>query len=230
MGSSVHANYHDLKTISHVPLALFCILSNCLDKPLVATDSAKLQGLRRSLTEAASDLEVSFEDPRQRSRQQKLVQGCVTFIDRILKNGKCSSNELDKLVDGMRPSIVQNAAEAARMRIDNYHAQMKRWRREVSDDEWRSLYVIIPGAAMPRNNNLAVGYFAKLFEQDGEGNRVIYAESQFEESQALTLLATHLLDSRIGTVFFHDSSRMKRDLLGPFGAAYLDALDFRNLR
>ena len=107
---------------------------------------------------------------------------------------------------------------------------MKRWRRDISDDAWERLYVIIPGAAMPRKNNLAVGYFAKLFEQDGEGDRVIYAESQFEESQALKLLGTHLLDSRIGTVFFDDSSRMKRDLLGPFANAYLDALDFQNLR
>ncbi len=229
-GSSVHANYHDLKTMSHGPLALFCILNNCLDKPLTAAHSEKLKILRTSLAEVASDLEVAFEDPRQRSRQQKLVHACTTLIDSILRNGKCSSQELGKLVDGMRPSIVQNAAEAARMRIDNYHAQMQRWRREVTDDEWRNLYVIIPGAAMPRNNSLAVGYFAKLFEQEGEGNRVIYAESQFEESEALKLLGTHLLDGRIGTVFFDDSSRMKRDLLGPFANAYLDALNFQNLR
>ena len=83
---------------------------------------------------------------------------------------------------------------------------------------------------MPRKNSLAVGYFAKLFEQEGEGKRVVYAESQFEESQALQLLGTHLLDGRIGSVFFDDSSRMKRDLLGPFANVYLDTLDFQNLR
>jgi hypothetical protein len=229
-GSSVHSNYHELKTISHGPLALFCILCDCLDKPLSATHSKKLTGLRTSLTEAAGELESAFEDPTQRSRQEKLLQGCIKFIDSVLKNEHCNSKELDTLIRGLRPSIVQNAAEAARMRIDNYHAQMKRWRRDVSDDQWRNLYVIIPGAAMPRTNSLPVGYFAKLFEQEGEGNRVIYAESQFQDSQALKLLGTHLLDSRIGTAFFDDSSRMKRDLLGPYAEAYLDALDFQNLR
>jgi hypothetical protein len=228
-GRSIHANYHNLKAISHGPLTLFCILSDCLDKPLSATHSTKLKDLRTSLTEVASDLEVVFEDPKQRTRQLHLVQGCAKFIDGVLKDGRCRAQELDRLVDGLRPAIVQNAAEAARLRIDNYHSQMKRWRREVSVDEWRSLHVIIPGAAMPRKNSLAVSYFAKLFQQDGEGDRVIYAESQFEESQALTLLGTHLLDSRIGTVFFDDSSRMKRDLLGPFANAYLDALDFDQL-
>jgi len=228
-GSSVHANYHDLKAVSHGPLALFCILTNCLDKPLSADHSAKLKRLRTSLTAVANDLQVAFEDPRQRSRQEQLVHGCAKFIDTILRNRRCSSEELDELVDGVRASIALNAGEAARLRIDNYHEQMKRWRGEVSDDEWRSLYVIIPGAAMPRKNSLAVRYFAKLFEQEGEGNRVIYAESQFEESQGLKLLGTHLLDSSIGKVFFDDSSRMKRDLLGPFANAYLDALDFEQL-
>ena len=81
-----------------------------------------------------------------------------------------------------------------------------------------------------KTGGLAVRYFAKLFGQAGEGNRIIYAESQFEESEGLRLLATHLLDGRIGEAFFDDSSRMKRDLLGPFANVYLDSLDFEQLR
>ena len=118
----------------------------------------------------------------------------------------------------MRPRPLFEAASRVRLRrpteIDNYNGQMKLWRSELSDTEWTKLYILIPGASLPRKNSLAVGYFAKLFEQEGEGNRVIYAKSQFDESQDPQLLATHLLDSRIGEVFFDDSSRMNRDLLG----------------
>lgn len=228
-GSIVHANYHDLKTISHGPLALFCILNTCADQPLTADHVARLQGMRKSLQAVVGDLEAAFKDPRQRSRQVHIVEGCVAFIDLIVTNGKCDPRQLDALVDGLRPLLVLNATEAARLRIDNYHAQMQRWRVELSDAAWKKLYVIIPGASMPRKNSLAVRYFAKLFEQEGEGGRVIYAEAQFEESQDLQLLGTHLLDSSIGKAFFDDSSRMKRDLLGPFANAYLDELDFEGL-
>ncbi len=133
-------------------------------------------------------------------------------------------------MDQLRPLILANTAEAARLRIDNYHRQMKQWRRELNDDQWQRIQVIIPGATMPRNNSLAVGYFAKLFAQAGEGNRLIYAESRFDESQALALLGTHLLDRQIGVAFFDDASRMSRDMLGPSADAYLDTLDFEPLR
>ena len=46
----------------------------------------------------------------------------------------------------------------------------------------------------------------------------------------LQLLGTFLLDSAIGEAFFDDSSRMKRDLLGPSANTYLDLLDFEQLR
>jgi hypothetical protein len=230
VGSAVHPNYHDLKAMAHGPLALFCILENRVDQPLTVQHTKKLAGLREALSAVASDLETTFDDPKQRSRQTKLVQSCVGFIERSLAKGQCDAEELDDSVDELRSVIVSNAAEATRLRINNYHEQMTRWRGKMSDDQWRNLYIIIPGATMSRKNSLAVRYFAKLFEQEGEGNRVIYAESQFDESQDLQLLGTHLLDSSIGETFFDDSSRMKRDLLGPFANAYLDALDFERLR
>jgi len=229
-GSRVHANYHDLKAVSHGPLALFCILGDCLDKPLDPEHAAKLQGLAKSLAAVEGDLEAVFAEPEQRSRQARILQGCVELIDAVLKAGMCGPDALDELVDSLRPLLVLNATEAARLRIDNYHAQIKRWRGELSAAQWKQLYVIIPGASLPRRNSLAVQYFAKLFQQEGEGGRVIYAEAQFDESQDLQLLGTHLLDSSIGRAFFDDSSRMKRDLLGPFANAYLDALDFEGLR
>jgi hypothetical protein len=69
-----------------------------------------------------------------------------------------------------------------------------------------------------------VQYFARLLGQSGEGRRIIYAESLFEEPRALDLLATHLVDSRIGVEFFNDPERMKRDLLSDAAQQYLPIL------
>ena len=79
---------------------------------------------------------------------------------------------------------------------------------------------------MPRQNHLAVQYFAKLLGEQGEGARIVYAESLFTESQALKRLGTHVLDTQIGRDMFGDPWRMHRDLLGVAAAEYLDQLSF----
>ncbi len=230
VGSTVDPNYHDLKAVSHIPLSLFCILHASVDQRLPASSATKLSVLGQALSAVRRDLPSAFDNSQQRARQEKLVTACSEFIADVLRQDKCSAKQLDDLLDQLRPLILANTAEAARLRIDNYHRQMKQWRRELNDDQWQRIQVIIPGATMPRNNSLAVGYFAKLFAQAGEGNRLIYAESRFDEAQALALLGTHLLDSQIGAAFFDDASRMSRDVLGPSADAHLDTLDFEPLR
>ena len=47
----------------------------------------------------------------------------------------------------------------------------------MSPEERRRLTVIVTGRALPRKDNLAVQYFARLLGLSGEGDRLIYAES-----------------------------------------------------
>src|SRR5690606_6006234 len=105
---------------------------------------------------------------------------------------------LAKLIRQTLPQVNENVTLAVRLRIDNYHRQALAWQSTLSAEEWSRLRVVIPGAPLPRANNLAVQYFAKLLGEPGEGARIIYAESLFAQSQAIDLLGTHLLDSRIG--------------------------------
>ena len=67
-------------------------------------------------------------------------------------------------------------------------------------------------------------YFLRLLNEPREGRRVVYAESLWQEPQALDLLGTHLLDSGVGDAFFGDSMRMHRDLLGDAARQYLARL------
>jgi hypothetical protein len=80
------------------------------------------------------------------------------------------------------------------------------------------------GSQLPRKDNLAVQYFARLLGEKGEGKRIVYAEAIFDEAKALALLGTRRIDTRIGEDFFDDPLRMHRDLLGDAGKARLDEL------
>ena len=68
------------------------------------------------------------------------------------------------------------------------------------------------------------GYFLRLLREPREGRRVVYAESLWEEPEALDLLGTHLLDGSVGEAFFGDTMRMHRDLLGDAAKEYLPRL------
>src|SRR5262249_52994477 len=122
------------------------------------------------------------------------------------------------------PLLDANTDEAARAQIDGLHREMTRWKAKLSEAEWGKLVVVIQSSPMPRKKHLAVQYFSRLLGESGEGRRIIYAESLFDEQRALTLLGTHLLDAQIGSDFFGDPKRMHRDLLADATTAYLDQL------
>lgn len=229
-GSRVSPHYHDLKTISHVPLAVYCAVSSHLNKPIDEQHSKPLREFLMLIKQVRESLATVFEQAEIRTRQDKLLNRCESFTKKVLSEGVCSDAALDQFIDDIRPGMLQNVEDATRLRIDNYHSQMKIWRKQLNAGEWAQLHVVIPGAALPRRNSAAVQYFSKLLQERGEGKRVIYAESQFEESKDLQLLGTHLLDAQVGAAFFGDPWRMQRDLLGSAADSYLDTLDFDDIR
>jgi hypothetical protein len=77
------------------------------------------------------------------------------------------------------------------------------------------------GSALPRRDNLAVQFFAKILGEPGEGKRIIYAEALYDEPKALRLLATSQVDSEMALAFFDDPLMLHRDLLADAATKYL---------
>src|SRR6185369_4955937 len=114
--------------------------------------------------------------------------------------------------------------EATHAQLDATNAQVSAWRRELSPEEWSRLRVVIIGPHMPREDLVVTQYFLRLLHEPREGKRVVYAESLWQEPQALDLLGTHLLDGGVGQAFFGEALRMHRDLLGDAAKQYLPRL------
>lgn len=226
VGTKIHPNYHDLKTIAHVPLAIFCVLGSKCDQPLATSTISSLTALKGLMQQATTNLEKSFSDADLRKTQKSMLDRCSAFLSATIETESCTETQLSDLIDTVRPLILTNVETATRLRIDNYHHQMQAWKKTLSSEEWNQLYVVIPGASLARKNETAVQYFSKLLGERGEGKRIIYAEAQFEEKQDLQLLGTYILDTEVGIAFFGDPWRMQRDLLASAADSYLDSLDF----
>jgi hypothetical protein len=218
--------YHRLKSVSHVPLALYVALVPSGDGAVADDRLSRLRAFRVRIDEVSGALEGSGFTPAQIERSRPLLRRSAAFLDEVLKTGRCEAAGLRALTKDAGPVVLANVADSVKAQVDAYHAQVSAWRRQMPAEEWSKLHVLVLGPQMPRRRNVAVQYFAKLMGLPGESRRLVYAEVLSGEQQALNLLATHRLDSELAVAFFGDPERMEIDLLGNAASAYLDAFDF----
>jgi hypothetical protein len=227
-GRRVEANvgasiYDPVKTIAHIPLAIYVILTP--GDGAVDGDRLKaLAGLRELIPPAERSLDSLKLSAATLARQKQIAAGCLTFLDDLAGRRKFTRSVLLGFTRGMVPLVMENVAEATRAQLDAVHAQVSAWRRDLSAQEWNQLHVLIIGPHMPREDLAVTQYFLRLLEEPEEGRRVVYAESLWEEPKALDLLGTHLLDGSVGEAFFGDYLRMHRDLLGDAARLHLTRL------
>ena len=214
--------YQVLKTISHVPLAVHALLAGReqLDDPRVFD----LKEYREYIAAAGKALMSRGLRDEQLARQRKILAESDKLLARGIEKREVTKDDLDAFYKAVSQEIDANAADAARAEIDGLHKQMTAWKAKLTGKEWSQMTIVVMGSQMPRKDNLAVQYFARLLGVGGEGRRIIYAEALFDESKALDLLGTHLVDTGIGEAFFADPQRMHRDLLADATRTYLDTL------
>ena len=218
------ALYHDLKAIDHVPLALYALLVHRTEGPV---DDARLYDLKvyrdlvRSARKALNGRGLSEAQLR---RQEQILRRSLALIDGVLKNKRIERKSLTEFARGLRRHLEDNAGDAAQAQLDALHRQARAWRARLTGEEWKRLRVIVMGTQLPRKDNLAVQYFARLLGEAGEGGRIVYSEAIFDEEKALDLLATRTVDGGIGESFFGDAKRMHRDLLADAAKDHLDKM------
>jgi hypothetical protein len=217
------ATYDPLKTIAHIPLAIYVTLTpgdGAVDDDRLKT----LAGLRELISPAEASLHTLKLSASTVARQQRIIATSLGFLDDVAGRRKFARTQLLAFTRRMAPLVMENVAEATRAQLDATHAQVSAWRRELSPQEWSRLHVVIIGPHMPRQDLVVMQYFLRLLGERTEGRRVVYAESLWEEPKALDLLGTHLLDGSVGEAFFGDSMRMHRDLLGDAAREHLRRL------
>ncbi len=227
-GRRVEANagtpiYDPVKSIAHIPLALYVTLTpgeGALDDDRLQT----LSGLRELIPPAERSLDALKLPPATLARQRQIVAASLAFLDEVVRERKFTRTELVAFTRRMAPLVLENVTDATRAQLDATHALVSTWRHDLSPREWGELHVLIIGPHMPREELVVTQYFLRLLGEPREGRRVVYAESLWQEPQALDLLGTHLLDGGVGEAFFGDYMRMHRDLLGDAAKQYLPRL------
>lgn len=213
--------YTLLKSVSHIPLAIFVILDGRTNAPLSSEAKQELSAFSEFVDKAAGNIGDWKLSAESLSRQKQTIQDSKNFIDTALKNGSVKSDELRKFARAMAPLVLETAYEATSMELDLIDAGLKSWKEKIPVEDWNRLHVAIMQPHMPRNENRTMLYFEKMLKQPYEGERIIYCEGSSDEEYAVNLIGTHVLDKHIAVDFFKDPWRMHRDLLGDAAKRYL---------
>jgi len=122
--------------------------------------------------------------------------------------------------------MAQNAWDAGCEQIKTTHAQMMKWKKQLTSDDWAKLVVVNRARHQARYRNAATQYFHWLFGDEspawsypGESMRVIYVEYLAKEEDASDVLATIVVDSDASEAFFANRWRLSEDILSEGAAA-----------
>lgn len=218
--------YHQLKTVAHIPLALFAFTIGQGEGDLGEQRAGELKKYRTLIESAAKDLPKRGLPDLMLVRQNKIIEPSLAFIDALLESKKVRRDEALKYIQGVKPAVLENMYDAAKSELDGLHKQMTAWKAELTPEEWKNLKVVIMGAPLPRKGNLAVQYFARLLGEPGESFRIVYTESVYDEEKSLRVLATSELDKGVAIAFFDEPTRMHRDLLADVATEYIRKMKF----
>jgi hypothetical protein len=213
--------YHDLKTFDHLALALESLLGA---ETLDTTRLASLRDVRDRIDPALREFEKRGYPADAVLRARAIAARVSTVIDGAIRTGKIDHADYVQFARTLSPLLLAGIADAAKAELDAIHRHVSEFRKSMPERDWERVHVIVMGPHMAREQSLESQYFQRLLGDPTEGNRIIYAEAVADETKAIDLLGTHMLDARIAESFFGDPMRLHRDALSDAAAEYVRVL------
>jgi quinol monooxygenase YgiN len=219
--------YHALKDVAHVPFVTYLELAPIAKSDGVVSSAqiSELQTLSEKIVSARGALRTGNFNNVQLPRQQQLIDVSLDLLRQTMKTQKISQSSLETFAKQMGPLMMESSNEAGCYQVQEMHAQMMRWKKTMTSDEWNNLIAINKSGHQPRYRNVATQYFGWLFNAPapkwaypGESMRVIYAESQPKTQSVEDELVSILIDADVSTAFLGDRWRLSEDVLSD-GAA-----------
>lgn len=205
--------YHELKSISHLPLGVYSASIGLTESPTEQRWLDRLKILRKQVDSAEIELSKATLTDSQKTRQQNILSLSRTYLDDILTRKSTDSASVTRYARSLAPFLLSNATDAAKVQIDALDLAVRELSKKLKPGEFEKAIAVITGPKTPREGNLQFQYFVYAFGPGSANTRVIYMESIFDREAALGVLRTVLNDRMASQAFFGDTYRLERDMM-----------------
>jgi hypothetical protein len=218
--------YNKMKTLGHIPLAVFCLLHTHTNEPLPESVLAQIAAYREAIEAAAAELDTREEAQAGILLRPSDIRPKVTaFLDAALAKRRVTRQELAAFARSVRVDIEPLLAAAARVQLEACNALVAKIRRELlTVEQWDKLHVLVLGPYMAKQGELFLQYFSHILHTPTEGDRRLVYFDGDSLPAALDRLGTTMLDAAASRAIFGERDRLHRDVLADATARYLESL------
>jgi hypothetical protein len=216
--------YLQASAVAHTAAALVVRLAPFGSGRLDEERLAWLARYRSLLSAAEAEVARRGDIPEElRAAQRGMLDDVRRFAQRIHQQGSVDQALLEGMGETVRAAIRKNLEHAAASQLEQFRAQIIRWKADHPSLAWDRAAVVIIGVHQARGRNLQRQFFDRLLRDDpGREDRVVFAETmtpgatpeQAPTEEALTLLSKVMLDKGLAKVIFGDPLALQSDVLG----------------
>ncbi len=226
--------FHAVKSIAHVPTAVFVVLRRARGGDAQRRDEAE-QALGRiaTLVDAAlGTLADDVPDPAAQRECREMLERSRDFVQQALRTQLAIDEAtLETFAFALGPAMLSLIDFSTREQLAGLDASAREVFATLTAAERSALHVVVAGNHQARARSLGMQYFERVLlgETRDVEERVTYAEAVDTVAAAVELVGTQRLDRVMARAFFGDEMRMQRDLLGDAAARILDAAGLEQL-
>jgi putative intracellular protease/amidase len=221
--------YHQLKAVGHMLFGVY--LSLIVREPggLNERKLVQVEQQHNLINTVLDHLDEQGFSGAVRAGQRVLLGAASQILAECRRTRRVDLDAVHAFARAMGKEMSENTRTAQRAELTCLHEKVCVWLDAMTPEERERLFVVVCGSHQARYQEIAMTYFRHLLGEfsthgaHGE-DRLMYAESKFEEDSGIDLIARHIIDQDAGDAFFGDRFRMQRDLLGDGAEAYINDL------
>ncbi len=214
--------YNKMKTLGHIPLAIFCLLHAVSDGPLSRSLKGRLVSYRALLDSAGRDLDVSAEVGAGILPSPVAIHAtALDFLGSVLDAGATSRHKLHGFTRGVCDDIDLVLAAAAKAQLQACERMVQEIRALLTPEEWAELRVLILGPYMAKQGEIFLQYFSKALNTPVAGDRRLVYFDGDDLKAAYERFGTATLDAEAAQAIFGNRRRLHRDVLADATREYL---------
>lgn len=224
--------YFTLAHTTHPVLTIYSILYQSDFKPTESTMLA-LEDYILKLVKAQEGIkQVTHLNEKQKDRIRTLLATSEVYVQHLLDTKETHKKGFTLYSSGVRRMVEGNLYDGAKEQLDQFKAQMEKWKTEYPNENWEDLRVVVMGFHQARDLYALKLFFQWLLKEPDFEKKVVFAEYQFSifgdqkekaEELALLLLTKVDFEKEPSLFLLGNETQLQKDVMGPAAQKILKA-------